>query len=487
MRLAHDVATIRAAEATLKASVPPGTLMDRAAAGLAATCAGLLGKVYGAQVVVLAGSGDNGGDALFAGALLARRGAVVTALLLGSRAHIGGLAALRSAGGRVADASALATADLVIDGIVGIGGSGGLHESAAAAVREIAAAATVVAVDVPSGVDADTGVVEGIAVRAHVTVTFGTWKPGLLVDPGAQYAGATELVDIGLAPHLPTASVTALQADDVAHLLPAPTAESDKYRRGVVGVVAGSATYTGAALLATGGALRAGAGMVRFVSVAHPAELVRARWPEAVVTELKGTPDDDVLAAGRVQAWVVGPGIGTDAYAEQLVAQVLSADVPVVVDADALTVLARNPSLVSRRRAPTIVTPHAGELTRLLGLDPSARAEVEARRLEYARAAVDLLRVTVLLKGSTTVICAPNGMVRLNPTGTSWLATAGSGDVLSGITGALLAGGLNALDAASCAAYVHGAAGRAAAQGAPIVAEDIIASLATAMRSRSET
>src|SRR5450432_886478 len=485
MRLAHDVASVRAAENALIARLPAGTLMERASFGLAATCAQLLNRVYGSGVVLLVGSGDNGGDALFAGALLARRGAVVEAILLGSTTHVGGLAALLAAGGRVADAAAVVAADLVLDGIVGIGGSGGLRDDAIAVVGHLPAAATVLAVDVPSGVDADTGVVAGAAVHAHVTVTFGTWKPGLLIDPGAQCAGAVELVDIGLAPWLPTASVTALQAPDVE--LPVPTAESDKYRRGVVGIVAGSVGYTGAALLATGGALRAGAGMVRFVSVAHPASLVRARWPEAVVTELKGTPDDDLLAAGRVQAWVVGPGIGTDAYAEQLVAQVLSADVPVVVDADALTVLARNPSLVSRRRAPTIVTPHAGELTRLLGLDPSARAEVEARRLEYARAAVDLLRVTVLLKGSTTVICAPNGMVRLNPTGTSWLATAGSGDVLSGIAGALLAGGLNALDAASCAAYVHGAAGRAAAQGAPIVAEDIIASLATAMRSRSET
>jgi ADP-dependent NAD(P)H-hydrate dehydratase / NAD(P)H-hydrate epimerase len=190
-----------------------------------------------------------------------------------------------------------------------------------------------------------------------------------------------------------------------------------------------------------------------------------------------------VLVAGQAQAWVVGPGIGTDKYAENLVAQVLGASVPVVVDADALTVLARNPSLVSLRVAPTVLTPHAGELTRLLGLNPNARADVEARRLEHVRLAAERFGVTVLLKGSTTVVCSPDGVVRVNPTGTSWLATAGSGDVLSGITGALFAGGLNALDAASCAAYLHGAAGRAAAQGAPIVAEDIIASLAAAIRS----
>jgi hydroxyethylthiazole kinase-like uncharacterized protein yjeF len=488
MRRAHEVAVVRAAESALMAQLSPGTLMDRAAAGLAATCGQLLQKVYGSRIVLLVGSGDNGGDALFAGALLAKRGAVVEAVLLGSKAHTGGLDALLNAGGRVATAAqATPQADLVIDGIVGIGGKGGLRDDAIAAVQLIPADATVVAVDIPSGVDADSGVVDGAAVTAHVTVTFGTWKPGLLVDPGAERAGAVELVDIGLAPFLPTASITALQGHDVSALLPTAHAESDKYSRGVVGTVAGSATYTGAALLATGGALRAGVGMVRFVSVAHAAELVRARWPEAVVTVLPDSTDADVLAAGRVQAWVVGPGIGTDAFAEKLVAQVLGTSVPVVVDADALTVVARNPELVSARTAPTVLTPHAGELTRLLGLEPKQRVDVEARRLEHAHIAAGRLQATVLLKGSTTVVCAPDGLTRINSTGTSWLATAGSGDVLSGITGALLAGGLSALDAASCAAYLHGAAGRLAAQGAPITAEDIVACLPAAIRSVHES
>jgi ADP-dependent NAD(P)H-hydrate dehydratase / NAD(P)H-hydrate epimerase len=486
MRHAHDVATVRAAESVLMAQLPAGTLMDRASFGLAATCAQLLDRVYGSRVVLLVGSGDNGGDALFAGALLAERGAVVSAILLGEAAHAGGLAALRKAGGRVAGADVaqvMSRADLVIDGIVGIGGKGGLRDDAIAAVQLIPADATVVAVDVPSGVDADTGEVEGRAIAAHVTVTFGTWKPGLLVDPGAEHAGAVELIDIGLEAVLPAASITALQGHDVDALLPAAEPESDKYRRGVVGVVAGSATYTGAALLATGGALRTGAGMVRFASVAHAAELVRARWPEAVVTVLPERADVDVLAAGRVQAWVIGPGIGTDAFAETLVSQVLSTNLPVVVDADALTIVARNSDLVATRTAPTLVTPHAGELARLLGLEQTARADVEARRLEHARAAAQLLHATVLLKGSTTVICGPDGVARINSTGTAWLATAGSGDVLSGIAGALLAGGLSVFDAASCAAYLHGAAGRVAAQGAPIIADDILACLPAAIRS----
>jgi hydroxyethylthiazole kinase-like uncharacterized protein yjeF len=440
--------------------------------------------MYGARVVLLVGSGDNGGDALYAGALLARRGAAVSAVLLGSRAHEQGLAALRAVGGRVAAPAAVHDADLVLDGIVGIGGKGGLRDDAAAVVADIPTRALVVAVDVPSGVDADTGEVVGAAVHADVTVTFGTWKPGLLVDPGAQHVGALELVDIGLAPHLPSSGLTALQNADVAALLPRPGAESDKYRRGVVGIVAGSRTYTGAAVLSVGGALRTGVGMVRFVSATHPAELVRSRWPEVVVTEL---PDDGsgVLDAGRVQAWVVGPGIGTDDTAKSLVSQVLSADVPVIADADALTVLSADRALLQGRRAPTVVTPHAGELARLLGLDADARADIEARRLHHARRAAAELGVTVLLKGSTTVVCSPDGLARVNPTGTPWLASAGSGDVLSGMTGALLAGGLSAIDAASCAAYLHGAAARLAVTRhggeSPLIADDVIAAIPAAV------
>ena len=252
MRQAHEVAVVRAAEAALMARLREGTLMQRAAAGLAATCCRLLGRVYGARVVLLVGSGDNGGDALYAGALLARRGAAVSAVLLGSRAHEAGLAALRAAGGRVASPAVLREADLVLDGIVGIGGKGALRDDAASAVASISPAALVVAVDVPSGVDADTGEVQGAAVRADVTVTFGTWKPGLLIDPGAHHAGVLELVDIGLAPHLPSSGLTALQNADVAALLPRPHVESDKYRRGVVGIVAGSRAYTGAAVLSVG-------------------------------------------------------------------------------------------------------------------------------------------------------------------------------------------------------------------------------------------
>ncbi|MGW1889409.1 NAD(P)H-hydrate dehydratase [Streptomyces sp. NPDC002004] len=471
MRTAFSVERVRAAERDLMARLPEGTLMQRAAAGLAVACADLLGRVYGARIVVLAGSGDNGGDALHAGARLAARGAGVTAVLLApDRAHRGGLEALRRAGGRVSTApeTDIAAADLVLDGIVGIGGKGGLRPDAARlAALAHASRAAVVAVDLPSGVNADTGEVGGDAVRADVTVTFGTYKPGLLIDPAREHAGAVRLVGIGLdLPAVP--DLEALQYADVAALLPMPGAESDKYRRGVVGIAAGSARYPGAAVLAVAGALHGGAGAVRYVGPA--ADAVIARFPETLVSA--GPPSK----AGRVQAWVVGPGIGDDA---DRVEEVLASDVPVLVDADGLRLAGR--AAVLGRSAPTLMTPHAGEAAALLGV---AREEVEAGRLAAVRELAGQYGAAVLLKGSTTLVAAPGGQgaVRVNPTGTPWLATAGSGDVLSGATGALLAAGLGVRDAGSVGAYLHGLAGRFAADGAPVGALSVAESLPSAWR-----
>jgi hydroxyethylthiazole kinase-like uncharacterized protein yjeF len=491
MRNAHAVAEVRAAEQALMAALPPGTLMSRAAAGLASACAGLVGQVYGSRIAVLAGSGDNGGDALFAGAILARRGAAVTAITVADRVHAGGSAALREAGGRLAAvtdpaASAfLGLADLIIDGLLGIGGRGGLREPAAALAGQVEQAradgAVVVAVDLPSGVDADTGVVSGPAIRADVTIAFGTWKPGLLIDPGAGHAGATQLIDIGLGDRLGSPAAAAMQAADVAAILPRPGAESDKYRRGVLGVLAGSDQYTGAAVLSTGGAIRGGAGMVRLVSAARALAVAGQHWPEAVLTTADARqPGQTIEAAGRVQAWVAGPGMGTGADAAGLLAAVLGTSLPVLVDADGITVLAARRELLDRS-APILITPHAGELARLLDAD---RDDIEARRMHYATAAAAELGVTVLLKGSTTVIASPSGgqPVLVNPTGTAWLATAGSGDVLSGLAGALLAQGVPLPQAAAAAAYLHGMAGRLAAGDAPIDAADIIAALPAAIR-----
>ncbi|MFK4225085.1 NAD(P)H-hydrate dehydratase [Streptomyces sp. NPDC019890] len=474
MRTAYSVETVRAAEAELMARLPEGALMQRAAAGLAATCAALLGRVYGARVVLLVGGGDNGGDALYAGARLARRGAGVSAVLLGSRTHEGGLAALLGAGGRVADDpfEVLAAADLVMDGITGIGGRGGLRPDAVPVARAARGSnAVIVAVDLPSGVEVDTGEVRGEALHADVTVTFGTYKPGLLIDPAREYAGTVRLVGIGLEEHLPSVpDLEALQHEDVARLLPLPAAESDKYRRGVVGVAAGSARYPGAAVLAVAGALRGGAGAVRYVGPG--ADAVIARFPEALVHA--GPPSK----AGRVQAWVVGPGLGDGL---DPVRDVLASDVPVLIDADGLRLL--DAETVRARSAPTLLTPHAGEAAALLGV---SREEVESARLASVRELAARYGATVLLKGSTTLVAAPDGgrsPVRVNPMGTPWLATAGSGDVLSGLAGSLLAAGLEARDAGSAAAYLHGlAARRAASEGVPITAYEVAQALRFAWR-----
>ena len=458
---AHTVAQVRAAEAALAATLPPGTLMARASTGFAHACSRELGRTYGARVLLLAGAGDNGADALWAGAHLARRGAQVTAALSGTP-RPDALAALLGAGGRVGPAG---EADLVVDGLVGIGGRGALRDAALALVRQ--ARGPVLAVDLPSGVEADTGAVAGEAVRARSTVTFGTYKPGLLVGAGSEHAGRVELVDIGLGPHLPPAPLEGLEPADVA----LPRTPHDKYDRGVLGIAAGSATYPGAAVLAVGAALAAGAGMVRFAGAAPPAEQVRLRHPEALATEAAGA---DVVGVGRVQAWVVGPGLGTDEAAAHVVAAVLGTDLPVLVDADALTVCARSPELL-RRDAPTLLTPHDREAGRF-------GDEVGADRVGAARRLADRLGVHVLLKGLATVVVGPDGPGRVNLTGSPVLATAGSGDVLSGACGALLAQGLPVLEAASAAAHLHGRAGVLSADGLATSAARVLAAWPDAVR-----
>jgi hydroxyethylthiazole kinase-like uncharacterized protein yjeF len=467
MKGVYRVEQVRAAEQTLMARLPDGALMARAAAGLAVECATLLGRVYGARVALLVGAGNNGGDTLYAGAALARRGAAVRTLLLApERTHPAGLAALLQAGGRIVPAAPqqLAGADLVVDGIVGIGGHGGLR-AAAVALAEAARDVLTVAVDVPSGVAADTGAVEGEAIRADVTVTFGALKPGLLLGAGAEHAGELRLVDIGLTDYLPHAETVVLEAADVAPLQPAPGPADDKYTRGVVGVVAGSADYPGAGVLATGAASCGGAGFVRYAGSA--ADAIRGRYPEVVVHE--GAMPSQL----RVQAWAAGPGIGTGDAARDLLADVLGTDVPVVVDADGVTVLGRNRELL-KRSAATVLTPHDREFARIAD-GPSAD------RLGSARTAASALGATVLLKGNATVVAAPDGRAWINRTGTPWLATAGSGDVLTGLIGSLLAAGLDPPVAAAAGAYVHGVAGQLAAAQGPPTSVDVLHALRRAL------
>lgn len=478
MRGAYSVEQIRAAEQQAMATLPSGALMQRAAAGLAAQAATLLGRVYGAHVLVLAGSGNNGGDALYAAARLARRGARVSVLLSGDGLHGAAAADLHAAGGRILRAAPSGMrVDLVLDGMLGIGGRPGLggtaRDLAALAALVRGEGAVVVAVDLPSGVDADTGWAPddaGGPVMADVTVTFGALKPGLLIGPGRAAAGQVRLIDIGLAPVLGDAQVRVLEAPDVAALLPVPGAGDDKYTRGVVGVVAGSALYGGAAVLATGAALRGGAGLVRYAGTAR--EIVRAAYPEVIVATGDGPPTE----AGRVQAWAAGPGMGTDDAAFAMLTDLLRTDEPLVVDADGLTLIARSPAIIRGRRPDTVLTPHDREFARVFG-------EIGADRIGAARRAALDVHATVLLKGDATAVAGPDGRVYLNPTGTPWLATGGSGDVLTGLIGALLASGLRGPEAAAVGAYVHGLAGQIAAADGPPSAREVLGALRPAIAS----
>lgn len=464
----YTVDEVRAAEADLFTRVPAGMPMRRAAFGLAGVVAGELrsrtGGVAGRAVGLLVGSGDNGGDALWAGAFLRRRGVRVSAVLLNpERAHGEGLAALRAAGGRVVDR--LDSVDLVVDGIVGISGRGSLRAGAA----EIVAAVDVpiISVDLPSGVDPDTGAVDGPAVTADVTVAFGAYKPvHALAVPRC---GRIVLVPIGL--RLPEAGLVQLDPGAVGAGWPVPGPADDKYSQGVVGVCAGSAKYPGAGVLCTGAAVAATSGMVRYVG--SDAE-VSAACPEVVASSV-------ISETGRVQAWVCGPGGGTDSGARDRLAEVLATDLPVLVDADGLTILAGEPALVRERSAPTVLTPHAGEFARLTGAAPGADRVAAVRKL------ADEWQVTVLLKGRATVVASPGEAAFVNDAGGDWAATPGSGDVLSGIIGALLAAGRQPGWAAAAGARVHALAADLAAfegevAGAPVSAVPLLGHVRGAVR-----
>lgn len=454
MLRAHAVDDVRAAESALMARLPDGELMRRAARGLADA---LDHVPTGELVLVLVGPGDNGGDALFAATHLLDRGVRVDLCLLDpDRVHAQGLAAARDAGARVVDRPD--GHRFVLDGLLGIGARPGLS-SRAAELADAVRGADVTAVDVPSGVDVDTGEAPGPHVEATRTVTFGTFKAAGLVDPAASVGGGLPvLVDIGLDGDLAEPSLEAVEPSDghlvARHLFTGEV--SHKYTRGVVGVAAGSAQYAGAAHLCVAGAQAGPAGMVRFLGDDELDRRVVDRAPEVVAA----------TEPHRCQAWVVGPGTGDDA--RERLEVVLDQGVPVVVDADALAVL---PGSVP---VPALLTPHAGELARMLDVD---RETVEARPLAHVREAAERWSCTVLLKGERTLVATPGRPTRVNLTGTRWLGTAGSGDVLAGLAGSLLAAGLDQHDAGSVAAFLHGAAGQRANPGGPFTATDVAAVL----------
>lgn len=494
---AYTGTQVRAAEEPLLAAGLGDVLMQRAAHGLANAVITELRsrgrRLYGRRVVVLTGKGNNGGDGLYAAAFLAGRGMRTTAVLTSGAAHTEALAAFQRAGGRTEDltevalgglAAEAALADVVVDAVLGTGAKGGLRGSAAALVEAITEArrsageGLVVACDLPSGVDADTGEAAGPVLPADLTVTFGAAKTGLLVDPGADYAGRVDVVPIGIEDNFPPPKLRRLEDHDIASLLPRPARRSHKYSRGVLGVVAGSTQYPGAAVLACRGALAAGVGMVRYLGPPDVADLVRQSCPEVVCST-------GSVAENRVQAWLVGSGMGPDDHDQLTRARdAVGSGLPMVADAGAL------PALPNQLAPHVVLTPHAGELASLLQRlgGTEDREAVEAATLGAARNAAARTGATVLLKGASTLVAAPSGIVFSQADGTPWLATAGSGDVLAGIIGALLAqagddverfrflqagGDTRWAAVAALGAALHGKAGRSASDaraGGPITA-----------------
>ncbi|WP_407318944.1 NAD(P)H-hydrate epimerase [Isoptericola halotolerans] len=524
MIAAWNAADVRAAEAPLLEAGAP--LMERASFALALhvleDVRARQRHVRGTRVVLLVGAGNNGGDALHAGAALARRGLRVDAVLTSDRAHPAGLAALRAAGGVVVDlaraperlravAADVARADVVVDGLVGIGARGPLRGLPADLVTALAGAAAptdtvgmespglrggdagysipttgggrpwVVAVDLPSGIGADDGTLPGPVLPADRTVTFGAAKPGLVLPPAARVVGDLTVVDIGLDLTGPPA-VHRLVPDDVASAWPVPGPADHKYTRGVVGLVAGTAAYPGAAVLAASAAVRTGAGMVRY------------RGPDAVGRSVVAVRPEVVVGPGRVQSWVVGPGVPSgpdqpagadDGQHERGGAGLAAArgdlagmgdPAPAVVDAGGL-------ALLGDRCPPWFVlTPHAGELTTLLRShgEDVRRRDVEAAPLRWARRAHELTGATVLLKGGVTVVVGPS-VAYAQADAPGWLATAGAGDVLAGLLGAMLAARSTevverpalAAEVAAAAALVHGHAAHRANPGGPVSALDV--------------
>lgn len=484
---------VRAAEAPALAAGRP--LMRWAALQVAATVRRRLAetgtRLRAGRVLVLVGGGNNGGDGLHAAADLAGRGVAVTALLARDEVHPEGLARARAAGVRLLPVStagqlahpawrrAAQDAQVWVDALAGIGVRGGLRGQTADLVTELIALRdrvrpVVVAVDTPSGINADTGRVDGPLLAADHTVTMGAAKAGLLLPPAALHAGTVQVAGLGLEQDFAAQSalVNRLQPGDVAADWPVPRPTDHKYTRGVLGVVAGSAQYPGAGVLTTGAAVATGCGMVRYLGAEPVAARVLDHYPEVVT------------AVGRVQALVIGPGIAGQTETARLEQALLTAidtapkDRPpaVIWDAGALDLLPRMGWAL--RATPSVLTPHAGELAGLLGRyqERIQRAEVEADPARWAVHTAELTGAVVLLKGPVTIVAQPDGVVFSQADGSPWLATAGSGDVLAGILGALAATSAAPLGrVAAAAALVHGRAATHA--GGPLGAHHLLAAI----------
>jgi ADP-dependent NAD(P)H-hydrate dehydratase / NAD(P)H-hydrate epimerase len=474
------------------------TLMENAGREVAGAAVRLAGGTYGRRAVVVTGKGNNGGDGLVAARHLDLWGMRVTVVLLEGRSREPAAmnrSRLARTAVRVRPWSAerlereLARADVAVDAIFGTGFLGapdGVFADAIEALND--GDVPLVAVDIPSGVNGETGAVESVAVRADITVTFGAAKPGVVFPPGSTHAGIVEVADIGFPPDLVRSDLTLLETEDVAGWIPRRDEDTHKRASGFVVVIGGSRAMTGAVSLMARAAYRSGAGLVAAGVPASILPVVQGAVREAVFAPLPET--DEGTAAGGTErlseligqagALAIGPGMTTDERTSAWIRELVhDSEIPVVLDADGLNAFAGRAGELADRKAELVLTPHAGEFSRLAGV--SAR-DLGADRVGHARKLAAETQAVVLLKGTRTLVASPDGSVRVNPTGGPFLATGGTGDVLTGMIAGLLARRLAPADAASAAAFVHGVAGSAAAEvtGEGTTASDVLARVAEA-------
>jgi ADP-dependent NAD(P)H-hydrate dehydratase / NAD(P)H-hydrate epimerase len=465
--------------------VPSLDLMERAGAGLAALVSEIAPE---GPIVIVCGKGNNGGDGLVAARLLREQWREVRCLLLADRAELHGDAAVNAE--RVEtepfSAGALDGAAVVVDAILGTGFEGAVRGAAADAVAAMEGH-TVVAADVPSGVNASTGEVEGPAVRARATATFAAAKPGLFVNPGKEHAGELRLIEIGIPDGAPGQVDVALIDDAVLAQIPRRRGNTTKFSSGHVVVAGGSRGLTGAPVLVATAAMRAGAGYVTCCAPAsqqpilatHLLEVMTRALPEDDGAHVVAGAEEVLEMTGRGGALIVGPGLGRSDGAQEFARTIVRrSEVPVLLDADGLNAHAAKLGVLRDAGGPVVLTPHEGELGRLLGC-PSD--EVKAHRLACARRAAADSGAVVVLKGDDTLVTRPDGFVAVSPGGSPALATAGTGDVLSGVIGALLAKGMDAFTAACAGVRLHALAGERAADQLHgpdgVVAGDVVAAL----------
>lgn len=503
------------ARAIRRHRIPALFLMENAGRAVAEHAVAMLGgRAIGGphRVCAICGPGNNGGDGMVAARLLREQGAEVSVFLLGRVAGLRGAARashrrLTATGQAVTEVAgerglailrgALAGSGLAIDAIYGTGFRGTPDRIAAAAIAAInGAGSAVLAVDVPSGIDGATGAAAGGAVKARCTVTLGLAKTGLFFYPGRACAGEVVVADIGFPPQLLDGAAETIESRDAAALLPRRAPDAHKGSCGAVLVLAGSAGFTGAAALASTAALRSGAGLVQLGVPESLHDVMAAKLTEVIVRPLPETRTRTVSAqaldriralASRADSLAIGPGLSTHAETVDLVQRLVPAlQAPSVIDADGLNALALRPELLSAAKAPLVLTPHCGELARLMGSEVAA---IRADPLAAARAAAGRFRQVVVLKGGPTVIAEPAGRAWINTTGNPGMATAGAGDVLTGLVAGLLAQGVPAVQAAVLGVHLHGLAGDLAAEELTeycLLAGDIIDHLPDAFKQLTE-